>query len=162
MGRVQSGTGELSCCVFSVSVVITDISRGFSVLEDHSKSRLQFEGYLCDHSANSICSIIETLSLSACLFREWQTTLILTSHWGTKIIMIGLNVRLWKWHSAGLQQLSMCFLALHKYIWAKQDTYNRLINTLFATPTWESAPAMGNQNGLHANRYEDGKKLKRK
>lgn len=51
-----------------VSVVTIDISSGFSVLEDHSKSRLQPDGYPCNQSSNSICSITErhVLCLPAC------------------------------------------------------------------------------------------------
>lgn len=129
-----------------VSVVITDISSGFSVFENDSKSRLQPDGHPCNHSSNSICSVIERqCSLSACLLKEWHTAWILTSHWRTEIATIGINVGHWKWNLAGLH-----------------TTWIRLINTLMATPTWASAPAMGNQNGLHANRYEDGNKLKRK
>lgn len=61
---------------FWVSAVIIDISSGFSVFENHSKSRLQPDGHPCNHSSNSICSVIErhVLCLPACLKND-------TQHW---------------------------------------------------------------------------------
>lgn len=61
---------------FWVSVVIIDISRGFSVFENHSKSRLQPDGHPSNHSSNSICSIIDrhVLCLPACSKND-------TQHW---------------------------------------------------------------------------------
>lgn len=89
-----------------VSVVITDISSGFSVFENHSKSRLQPDGHPCNHSSNSICSVIERqCSLSACLLKEWHTAWILTSHWRTEIVTVGINVGHWKRNLAGLHAI---------------------------------------------------------
>lgn len=127
-----------------------------------------------DYSQMAIRVII-LLILSVLLLKDmffvWLPVQRMTSSVDTHVTLAHRNSHDWYKRQAFKITLSRLTAASYVFVWLTVNIYEPhrihtiwtgLINTLPAAPTWASAPAMGNQNGQHANRYEDGKQLKRK
>lgn len=88
---VRRGIAEL--CL-SEKVWLIDIINGFSVFENHSKSRLRPDGRPSNHSSNSIRPVIERHALCLPASSKNDTAPTLTSHLRTEEVTIGAKGRL--------------------------------------------------------------------